>query len=422
MKRIFSNGPQRDYVINPLTRLAARSSRLYLAAPYFTLAEPIVDAIRGGKQVQLLVGLNSATSPEALRRVHALNGVNIRYLTHRFHAKIYVFDDAALVGSSNFTDGGLKANREATICLDQPEDLDSIEEVRGLFLELWDAAQVLTDDKLKVFELTHAQVRPKGPDPDSVIAAAVGRAEPPNINVLSRGQSRERLFLEELRRQVYEQYRPAFAEVTDILEKGAFRRPELEDIGLASETNRFLNWVRRTHVLGDEAWRDAPIRSEHERRHLIRELGQEWTHTSNSRVSPNDVEWLHRVRALFGDAAALRNASKDVLTEGLMSIHAFLEQQRFVRGGEANLPPAFWSANNQDIAKVRDTLMHLVHGSGDFMQRLHDVLYEPSMKLAFFGRFCALELYGSVRPEECPPMNGRMAKALRYLGFDVRAA
>jgi hypothetical protein len=34
--------------------------------------------------------------------------------------------------------------------------------------------------------------------------------------------------------------------------------------------------------------------------------------------------------------------------------------------------------------------------------------------------FCALELYGTIKPQDCPPMNGRMAKALRYLGFDVR--
>jgi hypothetical protein len=44
----------------------------------------------------------------------------------------------------------------------------------------------------------------------------------------------------------------------------------------------------------------------------------------------------------------------------------------------------------------------------------------PSMKLGRFGRFCALELDGTVKPEECPPINGRMAKALRYLGFDVK--
>ncbi|BDV36595.1 hypothetical protein [Methylocystis iwaonis] len=125
---------------------------------------------------------------------------------------------------------------------------------------------------------------------------------------------------------------------------------------------------------------------------------------------------------MFGEQESIEAASKDQLTTGLTSLHAFSEQQRFVKGGAANLPNAFWSANNQDVEKVRTTLKYLIHGAGDFIERLHDVLYNPCMKLGYFGRFCALELYGTIKPEECLPMNGRMAKALRYLGCDVRGA
>ena len=93
---------------------------------------------------------------------------------------------------------------------------------------------------------------------------------------------------------------------------------------------------------------------------------------------------------------------------------------RFVKGGAKNLPTAFWTANNDDVTRVKETLTYLVYGDGDFIQRLHDILYDPGMKLGYFGRFCALELYGTIKPAQCPPMNGRMAKALRYLGFDVQ--
>lgn len=44
------------------------------------------------------------------------------------------------------------------------------------------------------------------------------------------------------------------------------------------------------------------------------------------------------------------------------------------------------------------------------------------MKLGMFGYFRALELYGTLKPEDCPPINGRIAKAMRYLGYDVRGA
>lgn len=422
MSRIFSNGPNKDYVINPFSHLIAGSSRLHLAAPYFTQADPLLEAARKGKSVQLLIGLNEATSPQALRKIHEVSGIAIRYLTSRFHAKIYIFDKAALLGSANLTDGGLRANREAVITLDREEDAEALEEIRALFVELWDAGQVLTREKLDAFEKTYNELRRKTPDAEKEIEAALGQAQPHNINVASHEKSSERVFLETLRQEVYEQYRPAFSEVTSILEEGGFRRPDLADVGIENETNRFLNYVRLTHVIGDEAWQSAPLRSAEERRNLIRDYAQEWVEAADNKVPENYAAWLRTVKQTFGTREAIQAADKAQIIDGLMSLHAFIEQLRFVKGGQKNLPTEFWKVNNDDVARVKSILTYLLHGPGDFIQRFHDVLYDPSMKLKRFGYFCALELYGTVKPDECPPMNGRMAKALRYLGFDVKGA
>lgn len=151
-------------------------------------------------------------------------------------------------------------------------------------------------------------------------------------------------------------------------------------------------------------------------------FGAEWATTEDHKVPPYYVDWLTSLRELFSDPEGIESLPREKLTDGLQNIHAFDEQLRFVKGGKANLAPTFWEANNQDVPRVKRTLIYLLHGPGDFIQRLHDLLYSPSFKLGYFGRFCALELYGTLKPEECPPMNGRMAKALRYLGFDVRGA
>jgi len=99
MNRIYSNGPAKDFVINPFTQLIATSRRLHLAAPYFTEGATVREAAIGGRQIQLIVGLNEATSPQALTLVHGVPNIAVRFLTRRFHAKIYIFDDAALLGS-----------------------------------------------------------------------------------------------------------------------------------------------------------------------------------------------------------------------------------------------------------------------------------------------------------------------------------
>jgi hypothetical protein len=422
MSIIYSNGSHSDYVINPFTKMIAGSSRLHLAAPYFTQAEPLLEAAKKGKSIQLLIGLNAATSPQALHKIHEVSGISIRYLTSRFHAKIYIFDKAALLGSANLTDGGLRANREAVISLDREEDANALEEIRTLFVELWDAGQVLTREKLDTFENIYNELRRKTPDPEKEIEAALGQAQPHNINVASHEKSNERVFLETLRQEIYEQYRPAFNEVTALLKERRFRRPDLADIGIENETNRFLNYVRLTHVIGDEAWQTAPLRATDERCQQITRYAREWVNAADNKVPEDYAAWLHTVKQKFGSSEAIRAADKDQIIDGLMSLHAFNEQLRFVKGGQKNLPAKFWKVNNEDINRVKSTLTYLLYGPGDFIQRFHDVLYDQSMKLKRFGYFCALELYGTIKPDECPPMNGRMAKALRYLGFDVKGA
>lgn len=420
MSRIYSNGPKGDFVINPFSQLAQKSSRLHLAAPYFTDADPLLEALQAGKGVQLIIGLNEATSPAALRRIHNKPGMAIRYFTSRFHAKIFIFDSAALLGSANLTDGGLRSNREAVARLDRDDNPNDFEDARGLFVEFWDSAMVLTDATLAAFEKAHADWKRRNPNSDKEFEDKIGQSQPSNISVNSRKASKERVFLEALRREVYEQYRPAFAEVSSVIEELGFRRPELANLGTANETNRFLNYVRLSHVIGDDAWQNAPMLGPEERRNRIIHFGREWVEASDSLVPEDYAGWLTIAKKVFGTPESIELSSKEEITQGLLSLHAFSEQLRFVKGGLKSLPHEFWRANNDDLVRVKSSLRYLVHGEGDFILRFHDVLFDPKIKLGRFAYFCALELYGTVKPEECPPMNGRMAKALRFLGFDVK--
>jgi hypothetical protein len=417
---LYSNGPSKDLVIKPFEALLAECTHAHLAAPYFTQADEIVKAAKTGKSIDLLIGLNSATSPDAVAKVLGIPGLSVRFLTRRFHAKIFIFDDAALVGSSNLTEGGLFANREATIRLNAETDADRLEEVRAIFFDLWGAAEALTTPISSKFRSARSTA-PSIPDLDALVEKAVGRVEPPTINASGQLKSARRIYEMELRRQLNEQYRPAFAEVQRILSENEHLRADLANLSPSNQTNRFLNWLRLTFVHGDDAWQQAPMRSEAERSVQLAHYGAEWVASNDNRVPDSYVAWLETVESVFGTKETLLTAGRDEIMAGLMSLHAFTEQLRFTKGGLAQVPQAFWSANSDDVDRVRRSLSHLIHGPGDFVLRLHDLLYDAGYKLGMFGRFSALELYGTIQPAACPPMNGRMAKALRFLGHDVRA-
>lgn len=419
MPSVYSNSPSaKDWVRRPFEQLARSSTRLWLASPFFTEATSVLEAVALGKPVQLLVGLNPATRPDALRQVHGQPGVAIRFYTHRFHAKLFIFDDGALIGSSNLTNGGLFANREGTVVLDPQEDSERYGEVQALFAELWTFADVLTETKLVAFTKAWAEVNSR-PDPQKVINKQVGQREPPNIAVKSTATSKTRDFLESLRRDVYERFRPAFLEIHDLLVHEGLRRPELASVHRLHETNRFLNWVRLTHVHGDDAWRLASLRSPDERRKMVADYGKQWVQADKNLVPPVFFEWLENVARQFGTLDSVEVASKDDIGEALMSLHAFTAQLRFVKGGLSKVLPEFWNQNKNEVERVRSSIQHLLHGGGDFAERLHDVLYDPALKLRMFGKFTALELFGTVHPEQFPPVNGRMVKAMRFLGYPV---
>jgi len=397
------------------------TSRAYLAAPYFTEADDILKAAKAGKPIDLLVGLNSSTSPQALKRVFNVPNIAVRYLTGRFHAKVFIFDDEVLVGSSNLTEGGLFRNREAMVRLNSLTDLERIEDLKALFADLWDSADALSENILDSFRRAVGSL-PKMFSEDEQIEKAIGPVEPRSVSVESLKKTKRRIFEMELRREVNHQYRPAFSEVMQLLEEHGLRRIDLTQLSSASETFHFLGWVRLSYVHGDEAWQSAELKSAEQRRIDILRLGQGWKDAKDSLVRASYFDRLEVVEQTFGSSEAITAASKANITHGLISLHAFEEQLRFTKGGLENLPKAFWTENADDVERVRRSLSHLMHESGDFIKRLHDLLYDKRYKLGLFGRFCALELYGTINPSECPPMNGRVAKALRYLGFDVKGS
>ncbi|RON96506.1 hypothetical protein BK672_08045 [Pseudomonas fluorescens] len=416
---IYTNSPGQDQVLRPYSIHMAMASRISIAVPYFTREFEILQAAARGANVKLLVGLNRSTNPSALRRVLDAPNCSIRYFTDGFHAKVFLFDGVAMLGSANLTEGGMSSNREAAVVFDQPGDEERVLHLEIFFAQVWDSAEVLTQQVFNQFRDAWDKASRLG-SPDAPFQL-LRNVEPPSVLADSGKKSARQYFLSNLQKSIYEQYRPAFAEVADVLRKRELPRPEFVELDLAVETNRFLNWVRLEHAIGDASWQEAPLRAEKDRRYVIEGFLEQWVNTTSPHIPDDYFQLLAELRRVMGTPESIRASNHEQIAHALICVHAFKQQLRFTLGGEEALPTKFWELNHWDLPRVQNSLINLVHGTDDFAERICAVLYDRNQKLGGFGRFCALELVGTLKPEQVPPINGRMAKALRYLGYNVQA-
>jgi hypothetical protein len=55
-------------------------------------------------------------------------------------------------------------------------------------------------------------------------------------------------------------------------------------------------------------------------------------------------------------------------------------------------------------------LKYLLYGGGEFVERLHDFLDTEHYKVKSFGLSSALELYGTIKPNDYPPLTAALPK------------
>ena len=417
MSRVLSNGPKKqDYVDGPFEQMLKGADCASLAAPYFTEADLLVEAAQGGTKIRLLVWLNVSTSPTALREVLNQEGIEIRYRKY-FHAKIYIFDDKALLGSANLSHYGLRAKREAVIRLDRGADKDAVEETLALFDELWRHEKCLTESKLEAFAKKRddqlKRRKSKGlSDPDGSIDAAVNHADWLEKNPLDPNKPKKRITKEVELHQFYSEYIHAFDEIKSIIEVPRFQSRHMKKFHIVLETERFLNFINNS----DELKKEAEERASHsmsleERQENIIHFANSWAAAKDPLLSDEYDTAIKIVTQTFSTSNKIQSASDNDIFEVLMRLHSFRYASRFI----VPQPPQqeFIRAN---LNILHNRLDHLLHGPGDFIARIYDV----SNSLKHFGYSSAFELYGTVHPDKCPPINNRTVGVLKLLNFDVR--
>jgi HKD family nuclease len=418
---VFANRKLRsDFIISELQRRGVNDCDVFIAVAFFTEAEVVKLLLENGCKVRMVVRLGFPTNPAALEAIRRHENISVRfYSAQSFHPKLYVFgDDVALVGSANLTHAAITSNQEVMIGIGGDEERFS--ELAGIFQNYWDDAEVLTDDKLRIYAQFYKKYEAHENAADKLtreVADALGNTAPANIDRGEKKGSKQTLFLSTYRK-AYQEAVSAFGIVRRAYNAAGYRKASEADIPLRLEIDSFISFVRDKETVGD-SWGVGPYRNEPEQAAFIQGLIEQWKartwpHFEDEIVSEN----YPRLMRVFASRDSVMKATDDELFEALCTLHSFHDRLRFFDGGLPTWKKRFLSANPPK--RVRESLAYLVFGDGEVIERMANMIYSEDYKLAEFGQSNVQELIGWRNKEELPVINGRTTKILRFFGSKVR--
>jgi len=422
LRDAYGNSKSSGYTIDFFELTAAGAKSALLASPFFSTYDPIERLTRRGCEVKLIVRLCSVTTPAVIAKALADPLVTLRYFTSReFHAKLYIVDDQALVGSANLTAAGLMSNREISIVVRKDRDV-AFDELPSMFELYWEKAGAMTDEILAAYQTAFRHIGNPREEAEfeQHLTKLVGKVDPPSAMAGSEVMSKRRSFLEQLRRKYDEQVVPAFQEVRAIMSESGLRRAEFADGDIEIELNRFLGWTRLLHAPGD-AWKESALADRTGRRERTLSYLRNWVEVGDTKAgdmyyAEEEFGNIARLRDGLSSIQSIQSMDYDQIFDTLCSCHAFYDMLRFVSGGLPGLKADFGRRNT--LSEIQNTLIYLIHGDGLMLERAYDCIFDERWKLGRFGENCVMELVGWMTPNR-PPVNGRTLKALRFIGHHI---
>lgn len=400
--KLYTNesGPQRVWsaFLNP------RNCKLEFAAPYFSYADPIVDLLARGCEVDLLVTLSSATSPVALRRLIREDRVTLRWRPNRaFHSKLYIFgSDYAVIGSANLTNSGLHENSE--ICVEVPGIDPAFFQLKSLFKDYWSKGEVFTPTILERYEAIFNSGAAAESSLDQQITQEF-RAATSSLSVGSGSGERLNADIERTIRE-YQDFHEGFGKLHKRYEQASTRKNP--DVPPHLEIDQFLSWVYEdNHKRGN--W-TTPQPG------LVDHYLAAWRSAEAPFLMQQVRPRLDALSACFASRATLDLRSPSDFAEALWSCHSVSDRERHFPGGREGFIKQFCAENN-DAKALRGKFAYLLWGEGNFVVRIARCAHKGPYKLHQLGDRGVAELYGWINPDGVPIANQRARDTMHHLGF-----
>jgi HKD family nuclease len=386
---ILTNDPSSgESLENKLRELSQEADKIAVAVAFYSDAEIVKSWLAEGKNIELIVSLQPPMNYYHLRDLLPIQNVEIRFLGRDFHSKMFLFYSsgslfATVLGSSNFTDGGLRKNIETNVLL---TDRKHLSEVETHFAEVYAKSRHLQPTELKKYKKVYDKsVKP--------------RAE---IDKISDRFQRDVI---DGRSSYYDFWR-TIDRVRDLVERISER--EYPGIPVYLTIDHFWHWVATVWDRSDveRLGRDAEYRDN--RIPVLFAEYCEWDKTTQ-----NYTESIPKNSRTIANLLAedkIDNLTKAGAKTVYRRTHSGGMRSQWLKSHEAFV-------KDNSIAKIRKSLKYLLYSNDDIDLRIHNLISNHEYKLSQFGPSTVQELIGWVFPEEYPIRNDKADRAIRLLGY-----
>lgn len=403
MKSIITNTPN-DNLRSSLELLASKADCIEIAVAFFSDSELVKQWNNENKKVNLIISLRPPTSFYSLKDLQSALNVEMNFLGNDFHSKFFLFYKqkeliGGVIGSSNFTSGGLVKNIETNILI---RDNATLSELQNHFDELLQNSNLLQPTDLDDYEIVYK-------------------------NWLTR-QIKE---TEELDKFKYK--------ITNNRTKRKQKAKITKEAQQYFEYWRIVDEIKDLiKDISDEAYPNVPyyLVLDHFWHYIKvfwhKETGRNLNKSNQQQEIPKlfskYIKWDSQVENL--------NYLRDMMNQSKNVFQVYLSEKNIEKLTQANAKEVFKNLHSSgmpirrfgaddlfisenDISKIRNAWKYLLYSNDEMDLRIHNLMKNPKYKLQRLGSSGIQEINGWTKPTAYPIRNEKADKALEILGYKL---
>lgn len=397
--KIWTNDGSKDFE-ELLISLSEKADTIKLATAFFSDTKLINQWNNDNKKVDLLVSLRPPTNYYSLNNVYSKKKVSVHFFGRDFHSKFIIFykDDepfAFIIGSSNFTAGGIYNNIETNAIIDDPKYLKEIDRE---FSKLWESSYKLQPSDLASFKIIFDNFR-KNAEKEKIVQELFEEK-------LLRDRS-----IKSTKPRIGKQAREHFKfwivvnEIRDIVSE--ISNEEYPDVPVYLVIDHFWHWVK-VEWLGSNAHLFVGPNKDLKIQKLFKEYC--FWDKSDKKYTYEMAENSKKIFSFLLSENRIDNITESDAQLVFSNLHSGkMRTQRF------DAAKKFITKNS--IEEIRSSFKYLLYSNEELELRIHNLYSNPKYKLSEFSLSGIQELIGWVMPEKYPIRNEKANDAVKLLGY-----